>query len=144
MSEKLNLKIGVIGANSNKIRPRAITLNESIDLIKKKNYPKDIEDLVLSDQSVLECSCIGIDDKYFGEVIMVVIVPRDINTFNLTYVKKLCREQLADFQQPMAYEILSELPKNNMGKIMKYKLKEKFIWYDATKILRKLLGMNDE
>jgi len=44
MSEKLNLKIGVIGANSNKIRPRAITLNESIDLIKKKNYPKDIED----------------------------------------------------------------------------------------------------
>lgn len=107
-------------------------------------YPKDIEDLVLSEQSVLECACIGIDDKYFGEVIMLVIVVRDFNTFSLNNIKKLCREQLSDFQQPMAYEILSELPKNNMGKIMKYKLKEKFVGYDATKILRKLLGMNDE
>lgn len=44
MSEKLNLKIGVVGASNNKVKPRPITLNESIDLIKKKGYPKDIED----------------------------------------------------------------------------------------------------
>jgi len=101
-------------------------------------YPIDIEDIICQVDNVKECSVIGIEDKYFGEAILAVIVV-DEELFNLKDVKLTCARELADYQQPMAYELVSALPKNSLGKIMKHKLKELFNDYDASKALRKIM-----
>lgn len=102
-------------------------------------YPKDIEDVINRFDFVEECVVIGVDDIYFGEAVLAVIVPKTDVEFNLSNIKLACRNELADFQQPMGYEIIESLPKNSMGKIMKFKLKEKFKGYDASALIRKLM-----
>lgn len=101
-------------------------------------YPKDIEDVVLQVKGVKECAVIGVDDKYFGEIVLCLLVV-EREKFELKNVKLACLRHLADYQQPMGYEVIKELPKNNLGKVMKYKLKELFQGYDATMHFRKLI-----
>lgn len=100
-------------------------------------YPVDIEDVILRVQGVKECSVIGIEDQYFTEAILAVLSV-DESAFNLKDVKVACIKNLADYQQPMAFEVLKELPKNNLGKIMKHELRKMFQGYDATKHLRRM------
>ncbi|MFH1846222.1 MAG: hypothetical protein ABH869_01550, partial [Candidatus Omnitrophota bacterium] len=77
------------------------------------------------------------DDLYFGEAILAVIVAdKKIDEKEL---RRYCNKHLADYQQPMAYEFVKELPKNEMGKIMKNKLREQFKEYDATAALRRII-----
>lgn len=101
-------------------------------------YPVDIEIIINQVDSVKECSIIGIDDSYFGEAILAVLVVDEIH-FNLKDVKVACIKNLADYQQPMAFEIIKEIPKNALGKVMKHELKNMFKEYDATKLLRKMM-----
>ncbi|WP_345993674.1 class I adenylate-forming enzyme family protein [Sulfurimonas sp. HSL-1716] len=102
-------------------------------------YPKDIEDVISKFEFVEECAVIGVDDIYFGEAVVAVIVPKKNMDFNLTKIKLECRNSLADFQQPMGYEIIEALPKNSMGKVMKFKIQEMFKDYDASALIRKLM-----
>jgi len=90
-------------------------------------YPADIEEIIEKVDGVKECCVIGVEDQYFGEA------------FNLKKVRLACAKELADYQQPMAYEIIANIPKNNLGKVMRHKIKEMFIGYDATKALRKIM-----
>ena len=99
-------------------------------------YPKDIEDIISSVSGVKECSVIGIKDSYFGEVILAILVVDDI--FSLKDVRMACLENLADFQQPMGYEIVEALPKNSLGKVMKFELENRYKDLDLTKSLRKM------
>jgi len=101
-------------------------------------YPADIEEIIEKVDGVKECCVIGVEDQYFGEAIVAVIVTDDEN-FNLKKVRLACAKELADYQQPMAYEIIANIPKNNLGKVMRHKIKEMFIGYDATKALRKIM-----
>ena len=100
-------------------------------------YPKDIEEVINSCSLVKECAVIGVDDQYFGEAILAIISDENAN---LKEIKRKCLDNLADFQQPHAFEVIKELPKNEMGKISKLKLKEIYKNYDATKNFRKLKG----
>jgi long-chain acyl-CoA synthetase len=104
-------------------------------------YPKDVEEVINAHPDVKESAVIGVEDLYFGEVVIAVLVPenRDVD---IRAIQRLCTQELADYQQPMAYEILLELPRNGMGKLMKHKLREQFAAYDATAVLRKI--MNNE
>ncbi len=101
-------------------------------------YPRDVEAVVSSHPQVKECAVIGIDDPRFGEAVLAVIVPSG-DTVDARSIQRLCLEELADYQQPMAYETVTELPRNPLGKIMKHKLKERFTGYDATARLRALI-----
>jgi len=101
-------------------------------------YPVDIENIISQVAGVKECSVVGITDSYFGEIILAAIV-KENDDFNLRDVKIACINNLAEYQQPMAYEILETLPKNDLGKIMKHKLQVQFKDYDASRHLRKIL-----
>lgn len=102
-------------------------------------YPNDIEEVISKIDSINEVSVIGIEDAYFGEVILAIIVTKPDHDFSLREVKKMCMQNLADFQQPIAYEVVEFLPKNALGKIMKHELKKQFIGYDATNHFRTML-----
>lgn len=98
-------------------------------------YPKDIEKVLLNVDGVKECAVIGIEDEYFGEAIVAVVVG---NT-KKSKLQKACMENLAPYQMPMHYDIVEELPKNYLGKLQKFKLKEKYKNLNIGKKLRGIL-----
>jgi long-chain acyl-CoA synthetase len=99
-------------------------------------FPSDIENTLLCVPEIKECAVIGVEDGYFGEAVLAVLVPHKGKKIFLSEVMNYCRQNLTDYQQPLAYEILSALPKNEMGKILKSVLRAQFKDYDATKKYR--------
>jgi long-chain acyl-CoA synthetase len=104
-------------------------------------YPQDIEKILMNGNLLKECAVIGLEDSYFGEAILAVVVPKNKDLFNIRELQKACIKSLADYQQPLAYEIVEELPKNNMGKIMKPMLREQFKNLDLSKHIRGILSV---
>jgi long-chain acyl-CoA synthetase len=85
-------------------------------------YPSDIEEVLATHASVKECAAFAYADERLGEVVAVAIVPHDAATMELRQLRFHCAARLADFQQPRQYFIVASLPKNDMGKLMKYQL----------------------
>ena len=85
-------------------------------------YPIDIEKVLKKVDGVKEVAVIGIDDSYFGEIVSAIVVG-DVKKIELM---KIANKHLASYQRPLFYDIVDELPKNEMGKLQKFKLKEKY------------------
>ena len=83
-------------------------------------YPIDIEKELKKVKGVKEVAVIGIEDEYFGEAI-VAIIEGEAKKEDLISASK----NLAPYQRPMEY-IFERLPRNEMGKVQKFKLKEKY------------------
>lgn len=103
-------------------------------------YPKDIESVISQVNGIKDVAVIGVEDAYFGEAILAVLVIEGETRQVVREAKKACMASLADFQQPMAYEVVDALPRNAMGKLMKHQLQTQFEGYDATKALRQMLA----
>ncbi|GBG15960.1 long-chain acyl-CoA synthetase [Novimethylophilus kurashikiensis] len=89
-------------------------------------YPSDIEGVIAKHPSVLECAAFAVPDERLGEVVAVALVPRDPESFDQRKIRHYCADLLADFQQPRKFFILDKLPRNGMGKLMKYALVDQF------------------
>jgi len=96
-------------------------------------YPIDIERVLREVEGVREVAVVGVEDEYFGEAIIAVVVG-EVKKEEL--IKKA--NKLAPYQRPLFYDIVKELPKNSLGKIQKFKLKEK---YKNLKIGKRLKGI---
>ena len=70
---------------------------------------------------VKESAVIGIPDELKGENVMAVVVPED--GFDLNELKQYCRKKLVKYQQPVRFELIDELPRNTMAKVLKRKLR---------------------
>lgn len=102
-------------------------------------YPDDIELVLNAHEDIAESAVIGVPDAYFGEAILAIVVPREGCAIDLGKLAGECNRKLADFQRPMAYEVVSALPRNSMGKLTKQVLREQFKDCDATAKFRSLL-----
>lgn len=85
-------------------------------------YPREIEEVLLTDDRVQEVSVIGRPDADWGEVVVAYVVGKDIGPADLD---KLCLDNIARFKRPKDYVFVDQLPKNNYGKILKTELREK-------------------
>lgn len=85
-------------------------------------YPADIEAAIGSHGSVAESAAFAFPDARLGEVVAVALVARDPASFDLRQLRFHCAHALADFQQPRRFFIVEQLPKNSMGKLMKFQL----------------------
>lgn len=89
-------------------------------------YPTDIELVINAYASVIESAAFAFPDERLGEVVAVAIVPVNKPEFDLRQLRFHCCERLADFQQPRKFFVVDELPKNGMGKLMKFQLVKTF------------------
>ncbi|RLD81956.1 MAG: long-chain fatty acid--CoA ligase [Bacteroidetes bacterium] len=87
-------------------------------------YPQDIERVLNSLESVKETAVIGVEDEYFGEIILAVIVAKKDTIIKISELRKACLSNLTDYQQPQQYEVVKGLPKTALGKVMKNTLKD--------------------
>lgn len=86
-------------------------------------YPNEIEDVIAAHPKVLEVAAIGIPHEKSGEVVKVFIVKKD-NSLTDKEIVAYCREHLTGYKVPKAVEFRKDLPKTNVGKILRRKLKE--------------------
>ena len=86
-------------------------------------YPNEIEEVIASHPGVLECAVIGVPDERSGEAVKAFIVKRDPN-LTAEDVIKFCHEQLTNYKVPKHVEFRTELPKTNVGKILRRQLRD--------------------
>jgi long-chain acyl-CoA synthetase len=86
-------------------------------------YPNEIEDVVAAMPGVREVAAIGAPDEHSGEVVKLVIVKRDPG-LTVEQVKAYCRDKLTGYKHPKYVEFRDELPKSNVGKILRRALRE--------------------
>jgi long-chain acyl-CoA synthetase len=86
-------------------------------------YPNEVEDAIASHPGVLEVAAIGIPDEHSGEVVKVYVVKKDPSLTEAD-VKKHAETQLTNYKRPKQVEFRSELPKSNVGKILRRVLRE--------------------
>jgi len=87
-------------------------------------YPSDVEKCVLKLPEVSECAAFAYPDERLGEVVALAVVTKQDCTLNKRAIQIQCARNLADFQQPHKIFFVDELPKNAMGKLVKFKLME--------------------
>jgi long-chain acyl-CoA synthetase len=85
-------------------------------------YPNELEDVICQHPKILECAAIGIPDDKSGEVVKVFVVKKD-DSLTQDEVMKFCRENLTSYKVPKMIEFRSELPKSNVGKILRKDLR---------------------
>ncbi|MBN2738073.1 MAG: acyl--CoA ligase [Spirochaetales bacterium] len=98
------------------------------DIIKVKGYrvsAKEIEEYCLEIKEVHEAAAIGVDDPLLGEAIKLYIVPRENTQLDLDAITLFLNQKLPAYKRPKEIEVISNLPKNKAGKIMKTILKER-------------------
>jgi long-chain acyl-CoA synthetase len=86
-------------------------------------YPNEIEDVIALHPKVLEVAAIGIPDEKSGEVVSVYIVKKD-PTLTKEDIKAHCKENLTGYKRPRLIEFMTDLPKSNVGKILRRELRD--------------------
>jgi long-chain acyl-CoA synthetase len=89
-------------------------------------YPNELEDVITQHPKVLEAAAIGIPDEKSGEVVKVFIVKKD-ETLTQEELMKFCRENLTSYKIPKTIEFRKELPKSNVGKILRKDLRSEVL-----------------
>jgi acyl-CoA synthetase (AMP-forming)/AMP-acid ligase II len=86
-------------------------------------YPKEIEDVLVGDPSVLEAAVIGVPDEKWGEVVVAYVQPRPGSTVDPSALQSLCARSLTGFKRPTAFFVVDAIAKNAVGKIDKVSLR---------------------
>ena len=86
-------------------------------------YPNEIEDVVALHPGVLEVGAVGVPDEHSGEVPKIVVVKKDPGLTSEALIEH-CREQLTGYKIPRRVEFRDELPKTNVGKVLRRELRD--------------------
>jgi long-chain acyl-CoA synthetase len=86
-------------------------------------YPNEVEDVVAMHPGVLEVACIGVPDDKSGEVVKIFVVKKDANLTGEAVIEH-CKKNMTGYKVPRYVEFRSELPKTNVGKILRRALRD--------------------
>ncbi len=86
-------------------------------------FPNEIEDVVANHEKVLEVAAIGVSDEKSGEAVKIFVVKKDAS-LTKDELKAFCRENFTGYKVPKHIEFRDDLPKTNVGKVLRRALKE--------------------
>ncbi|MEG2041651.1 MAG: long-chain-fatty-acid--CoA ligase FadD, partial [Hafnia sp.] len=86
-------------------------------------YPNEIEEVVSMHDKVLECAAIGVPSEASGEMVKICVVKKAPSLTRDELIAH-CRKHLTGYKVPKSVEFYDELPKSNVGKILRRKLRE--------------------
>jgi len=89
-------------------------------------YPNEVEDIIASHPDVIEVGVIGKPDEHSGEVVMAIVVKSD-DALSEDILRDYCRESLTSYKVPKSIIFTDELPKTNVGKILRRELRDKYV-----------------
>jgi len=97
------------------------------DIIKTSGFlvfPAEVEEVLRSHPDVAEAAVVGIPDAEKGEVVRALVVPRTGSQVDISSLEAHCKLHLGKQKRPRQIEVVSELPKNFLGKVLRRKLRE--------------------
>lgn len=86
-------------------------------------YPNEVEAVAMEHEGVLECAAVGVPDPKSNEVVKLFVVKKDEN-LSAGDLIDFCRKELAGYKVPKHIEFREELPKTNVGKILRRELRD--------------------
>ena len=86
-------------------------------------YPNEVEGVVAMHPGVLECAVVGVPDEQTGEAVKLFVVKRD-PSLTADQIIEFCTTQLTAYKRPKQIEFRGELPKTNVGKILRRELRD--------------------
>ena len=89
-------------------------------------YPNEVEDVVAMHPKVLEVAAVGVPSPQTGEMVKIYVVKRDAS-LNEAALMAHCRKHLTAYKVPKLIEFRSELPKSNVGKILRRVLRDESV-----------------
>ena len=117
-------RTGDIGVMDEKGYTKIVDRKKDMILVSGFNvYPNEVEEVIASHPGVLECAVIGIPDSKSGEAVKAFVVRKDPN-LTAEDVIKFCQEQLTGYKVPKHIEFRTDLPKTNVGKILRRQLRD--------------------
>ncbi|WP_156378580.1 MULTISPECIES: long-chain fatty acid--CoA ligase [unclassified Rhizobium] len=86
-------------------------------------YPNEIEEVAVMHPGVLECAAVGVPDGHSGEAVKLFVVKKD-EALTIDELKAHCAANLTNYKRPRYIEFRTELPKTNVGKILRRELRD--------------------
>jgi long-chain acyl-CoA synthetase len=87
-------------------------------------YPNEVEGVVAMHPGVLECAAVGVPDEHSGEAVKLFVVKKD-PALTERDLMDFCKDQLTGYKKPKYIEFRTDLPKTNVGKILRRELRDK-------------------
>lgn len=87
-------------------------------------YPNEVEEILVSHPDVIEAAVIGVDDKETGEAVKAFIVKTPESELDDDTLRNYCKQQLTAYKVPRLFVYRDSLPKTNVGKVLRRKLRE--------------------
>ena len=89
-------------------------------------YPAEIEAALLTHPAVQDAAVIGVPNEEFGEEVKAFLELKPGRTAEADDIMAFCAGSLASYKRPKSVEIVAELPRNTMGKVLRKKLREEY------------------
>jgi long-chain acyl-CoA synthetase len=90
-------------------------------------YPREVEEVLLTHEGVLEVAVIGHPHPEWGEEVIAFVVRKEGSEASEAQMDRLCLDNIARFKRPKRYIFVDALPKNNYGKILKIALRDMMV-----------------
>ena len=87
-------------------------------------YPNEVEDVMMGCPKLSECAAVGVADPHSGELVKLFVVKKD-KSLTEAELREFAKENLTGYKAPKFYEFRDELPKSNVGKILRKELRSK-------------------
>jgi long-chain acyl-CoA synthetase len=117
-------KSGDIGIMDERGYIRIVDRKKDMILVSGFNvYPNEIEGVIATHPKVVECAAVGVQDERSGEAVKVFVVRKD-PTLTVDELQEFCRQNLTGYKKPKYIEFRDELPKSNVGKILRRELRD--------------------
>lgn len=117
------LRTGDIGVMDEKGYTKIVDRKKDMILVSGFNvFPNELENVISMCPGVVECAVIGVSDEKQGEAIKVFVVKND-PTLTEDDVAKYCQQNLTGYKRPKYIEFRDDLPKTNVGKILRRELR---------------------
>jgi long-chain acyl-CoA synthetase len=118
------LKTGDIGFMDEKGFIRIVDRKKDMILVSGFNvYPNEVEQVVAMHPGVLECAAIGVKDEHSTEAVKLFVVKKDPGLTEQDLLA-YCKKELTGYKRPKYVEFRTELPKTNVGKILRRELRD--------------------
>ena len=117
-------KSGDVGIMDERGYIRIVDRKKDMILVSGFNvYPNEIEGVIATHPKVVECAAIGVPDEKSGEAVKVFVVRKD-PSLTAEELQEFCKQNFTGYKKPKYIEFRDELPKTNVGKILRRELRD--------------------
>jgi long-chain acyl-CoA synthetase len=117
-------KSGDVGIMDERGFTRIVDRKKDMVLVSGFNvYPTEIEGVIAEHPGVQECACVGVPDEHSGEAVKLFVVRKD-PSLTAEQLMEYCKKEFTAYKKPKYIEFRPELPKTNVGKILRRELRD--------------------